>query len=143
MRLLSFLTDIEKALRTAAAANNDTTEWECSRMVNFHQGMARVTIGERHGDAVATRGAMFLQRFALADGSLCLKTSLHWDGSDVTPVVAVYSKPGLDWQRESQNIAALWLAGPVNATTRIGEAERLAEGATDPLAFAERMVAAG
>ncbi len=111
-RLLSFLTDIEQALR-AETASNGVPAWEIGRMVNYHHGLARMTLVAPEGaEAVAPGGAIFLQSFLLADGTLCLKASLKWQGSDAFPVIAVYSKPQLDWKTKAAQIASAWLAGP-------------------------------
>jgi hypothetical protein len=119
MRLLSFLSDIERALiaESPAAAGRS---WEVSRMVNFHHGLARLTLKPRAGNQPDTRsGTVFLQSFALADGSLCLKASLNWKGSDALSVVAVYSTPTLNWKNEATRIATAWLQGPPSEATHI------------------------
>src|ERR1044072_3166055 len=82
-------------------------------MVNFHHGLARLTLKARPGtDLVTMGGAIFLQAFELADGSICLKASLNWKGSDCFPVHAVYSRPNLNWKLEASRIASAWLEGP-------------------------------
>lgn len=78
-------------------------------MVNFHHGLARLTLKPR---TAGQGGSVFLQAFALADGSQCLKASLNWDGSENVPVVSVYSTPTLNWKKEATRIATAWLAGP-------------------------------
>jgi hypothetical protein len=111
MRLLSFLSDIERAVVAGAPAGKNA--WEATRMVNFHHGLARLTLKPRAaGEGIAAGGSIFLQSFALADGSLCLKASLNWNGSDAVPVLAVYSTPTLNWKTEAVRIATEWLAGP-------------------------------
>jgi hypothetical protein len=111
-RLLSFLTDVEQALVKESAANMGPT-WTTTRMVNYHHNVARMTLTPTsEGDPAQPRGSVFLQGFELADGSLCLKASLNWHGSDAFPVIAVYSKPAVDWRAEAGRIASLWLAGP-------------------------------
>lgn len=117
MRLLSFLSDIERAV-TAGAAAGDKGAWDAMRMVNFHHGLARLTLKPRQpGQGIAAGGTIFLQSFTLADGSLCLKASLGWNGSEAVPVLAVYSTPTLNWKTEASRIATAWLAGPgVQAT---------------------------
>lgn len=112
MRLLSFLSDIEKALLAESPAI-DGGAWETNRMVNFHHGLARLTLAARPGNEHPTSaGTIFLQAFVLADGSLCLKASLNWKGSDAFPVIAVYSTPSLNWKLEASRIAMAWLEGP-------------------------------
>jgi hypothetical protein len=124
MRLLSFISEIEKSL----IANSPVVEggaWETQRMVNFHHGLARLTLKARAGaELIADGGAIFVQAFALADGSLCLKASLNWKGSDALPIIAVYSTPTLNWKLEASRIASAWLEGPPAAgsivTTNLG-----------------------
>ena len=113
MRLLSFLTDIEKAI-VAESPMIDGGAWETNRMVNFHHGLARLTIAPRASadELPHSGGTIFLQAFALADGSLCLKASLNWKGSDAFPVMAVYTTPTLNWKLEASRIASAWLEGP-------------------------------
>jgi hypothetical protein len=112
MRLLSFLSDIERALIAESPAV-DGGAWETNRMVNFHHGLARLTLKARPGvELAATGGTIFLQAFVLADGSLCLKASLNWKGSDAFPIIAVYSTPSLNWKLEASRIATAWLEGP-------------------------------
>lgn len=125
MRLLSFLSDIERAL-VAESPAVEGGAWETTRMVNFHHGLARLTITPRAGaDLPFPSGTIFLQAFALADGSLCLKASLNWKGSETLPIMAVYSTPTLNWKLEASKIASAWLEGPpAQATT--SEAEHLA-----------------
>src|SRR3954466_14651013 len=121
-RLLSFLTDVEQALLKESASNMGPS-WVTSRMVNYHHGVARMTLTPAtDSDPSQPRGSVFLQGFELADGSLCVKASLNWHGSDAFPVIAVYSKPGVNWRAEAAKIASLWLAGPPAAvvTTRAG-----------------------
>ena len=115
MRLLSFLTDIEKSL-VAESPAVDGGAWETTRMINFHQGLARLTLTARPGAELPVEGGtIFLQSFALADGSLCLKASLNWKGSDAFSVIAVYSTPALNWKLEASRIASVWLEGPASA----------------------------
>src|SRR5262249_50617510 len=112
MRLLSFLTEIEKAL-VAESPVIDGGAWESTRMVNFHQQLARVALTARPGnDLPVTGGSIFLQSFALADGSLCLKANLTWQGSNAPTTLAVYSTPGVNWKLEASRIASIWLEGP-------------------------------
>jgi hypothetical protein len=112
MRLLSFLSDIERALIAESPAI-DGGAWATNRMVNFHHGLARLTLTPKAGaEGLLTGGSIFLQAFVLADGSLCLKASLNWKGSDAFPVIAVYSTPTLNWKLEASRIASAWLEGP-------------------------------
>lgn len=117
MRLLSFLSDIEKALITESPVV-DGGAWESTRMVNFYQGMARLSLTPRAGaDVSIPAGSIFLQSFVLADGSMCLKANLTWKGSDAFPILSVYSTPTLNWKVEASRIAATWLEGPPAVAT--------------------------
>jgi len=126
MRLLSFLTDIERSLLAESPAV-DGGAWETARMINFHNGLARLTLAARPGnDLPLTGGAIFLQSFSLADGSLCLKASLSWKDSEAAPVIAVYSTPTMNWKLEASRIATAWLEGPTAAAAAFAPAEDLA-----------------
>ena len=108
MRLLSFVSEIERSL--AASAPGSDGGWVTRRTLNFHLGLARLTIKPRAESGLG--GTLFVQAFTLADGSLCLKASLGWEGSDEVPVMAVYSSPTLNGKREAARIAAAWIKGP-------------------------------
>src|SRR5687767_1859896 len=117
MRLLSFLTDIEKAL-TAESPAVEGGAWETTRMVNFHHGLARLTMTPRAGNELTNPGgAIFVQAFVLADGSQCVKASLNWKGSEAFPVMAVYSTPTVNWKLEASRIAGAWVGGPPTLAT--------------------------
>jgi hypothetical protein len=112
MRLLSFLTDIEKAVIAESPAI-DGGAWEATRMVNFEKGLGRLALAPRSpADLPLPGGTIFLQAFKLADGSQCLRATLSWKGSDVTSAVAVYTTPTLNWTLEASRIASAWLEGP-------------------------------
>jgi hypothetical protein len=115
MRLLSFLTEIEKAL-IAESPSSAGSAWETTRVVNFHHGLARLTLTPRAGNT-HLGGAIFVQAFTLADASFCLKISLNWTGQDSFPVLAVYSTPTLDWKSEASRIAGSWREGPHEVVT--------------------------
>jgi hypothetical protein len=126
MRLLSFLTDIEKSL-IAESPMVEGGAWQTTRMVNFHHGLARLTLSPRGSELPLPTGAIFVQAFALADGSLCLKASLNWKGSEAFPVMAVYSTPNTNWKLEASKIASRWLEGaPAVASVTPMETETLA-----------------
>jgi hypothetical protein len=111
-RLLSFLTDIEKALIKESVSNMGPT-WDASRMVSYQQSLARMILTPpKDAENPAPGGTVFLQCFLLADGSPCLKATLGWDGSAASSVISVYSKPKVDWKAEAAQIASQWLAGP-------------------------------
>lgn len=114
MRLLSFLSAIEKAL-VAESPDVDGGAWESSRMVNFHQGLARLTLNPRPGNDFPG-GTVFLQAFILADGSQCLKACLNWTGSKGARVLAVYTTPQTNWKLEASRISSTWLEGPTETS---------------------------
>lgn len=128
-RLLSLLTDIERAM----IANDPTPDdgaWDTLRLINFNQGLARLTLSIRGADGVIrASGQILLQNFSLADGSQCMKANLSWHGSESTAVYAIYSKPELNWKLEASQIANKWLDGRHTAA----EAAATATGADSPL----------
>jgi hypothetical protein len=112
MRLLSFLNDIERAL-LAESPVVDGGAWETSRIVNFHHGLARLTLAPRPAaDLPFSPGTIFLQAFSLADGSQCVKANLNWKDSEALPIISVYSTPSTNWKLEASRIASTWLEGP-------------------------------
>jgi hypothetical protein len=112
IRLLSFLNEIETALARECAASMEPV-WDSSRLVSYHQSLARMLlVAPKGSEKPFPGGAVFLQSFLLSDGSPCLKATVGWDGSAATSVVAVYAKPELDWSAEASRIASLWIAGP-------------------------------
>lgn len=110
MRLLSFLTEIEKAVIAESPVVDDGA-WETSRIVNFHNGLARLTLTARPGNDFPG-GSIFIQAFLLADGSQSLKAVLDWETSSVSSVSNVYSTPQMNWRLEASRIASAWLEGP-------------------------------
>lgn len=109
-RLLTLLTQIERAV----IANDPSPEggtWDTLRLVNFHQGLARLTFSIRSVSATSTQGVVLLQDFTLADGTQCVKASLSWQGVEKSALYSIYSKPLLDWNREAAQIGAQWLDG--------------------------------
>ena len=68
-RLLTLLTHIERAV----IANDPSPEggnWDTLRLVNFHQGLARLTLSIRSAAGVtSSQGVVLLQNFTLADGT--------------------------------------------------------------------------
>ena len=112
MRLLSFLSDIEKAV-VADSPVIEGGAWESSRMVNFEQGLGRLTLTPRNpAELPLPGGTVFLQAFQLADGSQCMKATLSWKDTPVVSTLAVYSTPALNWKLEASRIALTWLEGP-------------------------------
>jgi hypothetical protein len=112
MRLLSFLTEIERAI-VAESSGVEASGWTSKRMMNFHRGLARLTLQSRpESQLTSTAGSVFLQAFTLADGSTCLKATLGWGGHDNFADVAVYSTPTTDWKLEASRVGSAWLNGP-------------------------------
>jgi len=110
MRLLSFLTEIERAIRMEANAD-ETSIWTASRIVNFGAGLARLTL-TCNDDSGMPSGTILIQHFALASGDVCLKANLSWEGSEEHSILSVYETPLLNWKLEANRIATGWLAGP-------------------------------
>lgn len=110
-RLLSLLSDIEHALMANEPAP-DGGAWDTLRLVNFRQGLARLTLSVRSPARVTTAsGSILLQSFTLADGAYCVKANLAWEGTENSMIYAVYSKPETDWRLEAGQIAGKWLGG--------------------------------
>lgn len=121
MRLLSFLTDIERAIRLEANAS-ETEIWRATRMVNFQTGLGRLILGSLDADSGMPQGAIIVQHFSLANGSFCLKASLEWQGSRSATILNVYDTPLLNWRGEANRIASAWLAGPTAETASMAAA---------------------
>ena len=112
MRLLSFITEIERALIAESPAIEGGA-WNSLRLVNFQQQLARVTLtANPSAELPITGGSVFVQCFTLADGSICLKASLNWNGSEASTTIAVYDTPGLNWKLEASRVASAFLEGP-------------------------------
>lgn len=112
MRLLSFLTDIERSI-VAESPVVDGGAWESARMVNFEKGLARLTLSPRNpAELPLPGGTIFLQAFSLADGSQCLKATLSWKDSTVTSSISVFTTPTLNWKVEAARVATTWMEGP-------------------------------
>ena len=131
MRLLSFFNDIE---RTMLADNPEPDDgvWANTRMVNVHSGLARLTIARGpKGQPPTPRGSILLQAFTLADGTFCLKANLSWSKNEATVSKAVYSKPGINWSKAAEEVAATWMRGAPDAITasELHEMPSLAAGA--------------
>lgn len=116
MRLLSFLTDVERAIRLEANAGDDAT-WECNRIVNFKTGLGRLTLNLRDRDCGLPAGTVLVQYFALANGSFTLKATLNWEGTTAGTLLSVYDTPQLNWKLEASRVASAWLAGPPEIAT--------------------------
>jgi hypothetical protein len=84
-----------------------------SRSVNYGLGLARLTLGTREGSNLTSPlGAVLLQSFRLADGTLCLRATLTWQDSGAEMSQPIYAKPDVDWEAEANRLAACWLGGP-------------------------------
>jgi hypothetical protein len=119
-RLLSFLSDLERAIASDDPQPGGDGAWCGTRIVNYHLGLARLSLRVRPATGPAQpRGTVTLQSHALADGTPCLKATLGWTGHEVVQTFPVFTKPGLDWTREARKIAATWLAGPPESATVI------------------------
>ena len=71
MRLISFLTDVEKALLAESPAV-DGGAWETTRMVNFHHGLARLSLTPRPA-ADSRFAACSLRTTALSRSRECVR----------------------------------------------------------------------
>jgi hypothetical protein len=135
-RLLSFLTDIEKSLAADDPTPSDGA-WDTTRTINYHLGLARLSLGVRSGDGkTSPRGAILLQSFQLADGTPCLKAALTWTGATANTVRSIYSRPEVNWTSEARKVASEWLAGPPPAAVAPTPVE-------EPVAMGDRVAAAG
>ena len=114
-RLLTLLTRIERAV-VANDPNPEGGTWDTLRLVNFHQGLARLTMAIRLANgSTAVQGLILLQDFTLADGTQCVKASLSWEGVEKNSVYSIYSKPSLDWNKEASQIGSQWQDGHMSA----------------------------
>lgn len=128
-RLLSLLTEIEQAIAANDASPDDGT-YETSRVISFHQGLARLSLIARSSLGRTTpRGTVLLQNFLLADGSQCVKANLSWYGTESTAIYAIYGKAETNWKGEASQIAIKWLDNQVPAS-------EIQEPAATPLARA-------
>lgn len=130
-RILTLLTEIERAL----VANDPTPDggmWDTLRLINFHQGLARLTLSVRSSAGVTSgRGIILLQHFNLADGTQCVKANLTWQGVEKPVVYSIYSKPLVNWHLEAGQIAVQWLDGHLAAVE--AQAANQADSDSGPL----------
>lgn len=130
-RLLSFLSDLERAIVADDPQPDGDGVWSGTRIVNYHLGLARLTLQVRPAAGAAQhRGVVALQSYALADGTPCLKATLGWAGHEAVRVLPVFTKPGLAWTSEARKIAATWLAGPPESA-KIIEVDSTADASRD------------
>lgn len=141
-RLLSLLSDIERALRANGPAPGGGT-WDTLRLIDFRRGLARLTLAVRSPERVTTTtGAILLQGFTLADGALCVKANLSWQGTENSTVYAIYARPGTNWQAEAGQFAGKWLDGRP-ALTAAAPPAVLAAPPLVPASHGEAMAATG
>ena len=137
-RILTLLTEIEHAMKANDPSPDDGT-WDTLRLINFHQGLARLTLAVRLPSGVTeARGAILVQDFTLADGTQCVKANLSWRGVEQSAVYSIYSKPQLNWKVEAGQIANQWLDGHLAAVEALA-----AHAADDHSADGSMMSATG
>lgn len=141
MRLLSFLSDIERSI-CIEANTSEGAVWDSSRIVNFKNGLARLTLTLREPDLGLPEGTLLLQHFAMANGAFCMKASLNWKGSEAAPVVSVFETPQLNWKLEASRIASIWIAGPAAALPAAPAEPQMAMEVTLPVEEQEAPAAA-
>jgi len=116
-RLLAFLSDIERALSVEQPLPSGGS-WDNSRSVNYELGVARLAIASKRGDESTSSGTVLLQSFRLADGTISLKATLNWEGSQAASVHSIFAKPALEWSTEARRIASAWRSGPPRSEFR-------------------------
>jgi hypothetical protein len=111
-RLLSFLSDLERALQMDDPSPRGGA-WENTRTVNYGQGLARLMLSTRNElEMLQPLGSILLQSFQLADGTVCLKIFLNWNGSESQAAHAIYAREDVNWTSEARQLASAWLNGP-------------------------------
>lgn len=100
-RLLSFLSLVQNVLANEGAPEAGGT---VLRTVNYHKGLARMTLGDK--------GSIALQSYTLADGQICVKVGLNWAAASTPGSDAIYPRENFDWLGAAHRIAQAWLAGP-------------------------------
>jgi hypothetical protein len=92
-------------------------------MVNTSLGVAKLHLNTRYDPArVEPLGGVQLQSHRLADGSVCLKAFLSWNGRPAETVHAIFDRPHLDWGAEARRLAEAWLNGSKGIETVAYEA---------------------
>jgi hypothetical protein len=122
MRLLSFLTAVEQSLGLDEPSPQGGY-WNNTRMINYHEGLARLALATRQGSHSSPLGTVLVQSFHLADGSTCLKTSLKWKDNVSEVVQVIYENQKTDWLAEARTVAAAWLNGMTTVETVSEETE--------------------
>ncbi len=110
-RLLSLLTEVEKAIRAGQEALGGPP-LDSVRMVNFGSGLARIQLKTVAPAGPQPRGYIQVQHFVLADGRACVKAAMGWHGIDLRRSVEIFAGPEINWTTEAQRIAEGWLDGP-------------------------------
>ena len=122
-RLLSFLTDIEHSLAADEPSPNEGS-WINSRSISYHMGLARLTLGSTSSESgYKPMGEVLLQSSNLADGSICFKATLRWQGATATVIESIYEKPNIEWRSCARQLAAIWLGGAPAAIETISLVE--------------------
>jgi hypothetical protein len=112
-RLLAFLAQTERSIRTGKPEPRDGATWENLRSVNYGLGLARLALSARDSLGVMTpMGAVLVQSFKLADGNVCLRANLTWQDAGAESSLSIYAKPAVEWEAEAGRVAASWLSGP-------------------------------
>jgi hypothetical protein len=140
IRLSSFLSSVERGFQAGnpvlKGGNLETT-----RTINYHLGLARLTLATKASKSAAeSLGSILVQAYDLADGSTCLKVNLSWTKHEDAGECAhsIFEKPAVDWSSEAAQIATAWLAGP----PALPEVEKMPQ-ATDVPEQADALAAAG
>lgn len=113
MRLLSFISEIEKAI-AAESPMVDGGAWKTIRTINFAKGIAKVDITALSSDMLAhTGGSILVQAFALADGTPCLKVRIDWrEGIGAPAEFSVFSTPVSNMKLDASRIGSRFVEGP-------------------------------
>ncbi len=125
-RLLAFLAETERSIRTGKPEPREGATWQNLRSVNYRLGLARLALAARDSSGLITpMGTVLLQSFKLADGSVCLKANLTWQDGGSESTHSIYAKPKVEWEAEAGRVAASWLAGPSAKEAALHEAPAL------------------
>jgi hypothetical protein len=121
-RLLAFLAETERSIRTGKPEPREGATWENLRSVNYRLGLARLALAARDTLGVMTpMGVVLLQSFKLADGNVCLRANLTWKEGDAESSLSIYAKPEVEWEAEASRVATSWLSGPGAKETALQE----------------------
>ncbi len=108
VRLLSFLSAIENALRSGPAlpAGRELTT---TRIVDYRKGIARMNVRLPAADGAERRGNIQLQQLTTAEGRACLRASLAWDVAPPSVGVDIFGTAETVWKAEAGRLARAWL----------------------------------